>query len=410
MSTPLERIEFTPEAKCPLDGVRILDLSRVVAGNALSVALADFGAEVIKVESPGKGDDLRNWKVKGVSTSWKVYGRNKKSLSLNLRDERARDILMRLVAASDVFIENFRPGTLEKMGLAPEVLLAANPKIVVVRISGWGQDGPYRHKPGFGTLIEAMSGFAAMNGFADRPPVLPNLAMADMIAGLSGAVAVMAALWEARVNGGEGQVIDLPLFDPLHSILGPLAANYRLTGESPARMGSRFTLAAPRNAYQARDGGWVAMSASTQGMWEQVARSIGREELIEDARFRTNADRLANVEELDAVIGGWIAERDRAEVLDHFDKAGVTVGPICSIADLVDGPFSDYVRGRGILVEVPDAEMGTVPMHTIAARLSRTPGALRRPAPAVGEHNAEILAELGIDEAETARLAEENVL
>ena len=255
-----------------------------------------------------------------------------------------------------------------------------------------------------------MSGFAAMNGFDDRPPVLPNLAMADMVAGLSGATAVMVALWQVRVNGGTGQVIDLPLFDPLHGILGPLAANYRVSGELPKRMGSRFAMAAPRNAYATRDGGWVAMSASTQGMWEQVAKSIGRGELIEDPRFRTNADRLANVDELDAIIGDWIAERDRTEVLEHFDAAGVTVGPICTIADLVDGPFDDYVRGRGILVEVPDADMGTVPMPGIAARLSDTPGALRRPAPAIGEHNDEILDQLGVGAEERKRLAENGTI
>ena len=406
----LDRIEFAPEQKCPLDGVRILDLSRVVAGNALTVALADFGAEVIKIETPGKGDDLRNWKVKGVSTSWKVYSRNKKSVSLNLRDERGKDILCKLVTSAQVFVENFRPGTLEKMGLSPQELHALNPDLVIVRISGWGQDGPYQHKPGFGTLIEAMSGFAAMNGFEDRPPVLPNLAMADMVAGLSGATAVMVALWQVRVNGGKGQVIDLPLFDPLHGILGPLAANYRLSSEVPKRLGSRFAMAAPRNAYATKDGGWVAMSASTQGMWEQVAKSIDREELIADPRFLTNADRLTNVEALDAIIGGWIAERDRDTVLAHFDAAGVTVGPICTIADLVDGPFDDYVRGRRILVEVPDADMGTIPMPTVAARLSDTPGALRRPAPAIGEHNDEILGELGIDAATRDRLSEEGAI
>ena len=410
MIDTLERVEFEPEANCPLDGVRVLDLSRVVAGNALTVALADFGAEVIKIETPGNGDDLRHWKVKGISTSWKVYSRNKKSVSLNLRDDRAKDILLKLVSTAHVFVENFRPGMLEKIGLSPDVLHAVNPDLVIVRISGWGQDGPYKHKPGFGTLIEAMSGFAAMNGFEDRPPVLPNLAMADMVAGLSGATAVMVALWEVKVNGGAGQVIDLPLFDPLHGILGPLAANYRLTGDAPKRLGSRFAMAAPRNAYQTCDGNWVAMSASTQGMWEQVARAIGHAELVEDRRFRTNADRLQNVDALDDIIGGWIAVRDRTEVLAHFDQAGVTVGPICSIGDLVDGPFSDYIRGRNVLVEVPDTEMGTVPMPTIAARLSRTPGALRRPAPEIGEHNAEILDALGIDATERKKLADENVI
>ena len=229
------KTDYRADAACPLDGLRILDLSRVVAGNALTAFLADFGAEVIKIERPGSGDDLRNWRVAGVSTYWKAYARNKKSVSLNLREDRAREILLDLVANADALVENFRPGRLEAMGLAPERLLEVNPKLVVVRVTGWGQDGPLAENPGFGSLVEAMSGFAAMTGFADREPVLPPLALADQVAGLHGAAAFMVALREVEVRGGRGQVIDLPLFDPLFSILGPLAANYQLTGEVPPR-------------------------------------------------------------------------------------------------------------------------------------------------------------------------------
>ena len=221
----LSQKQFATDAQCPLDGVRIVDLSRVVAGNMVSLALADFGAEVIKVETP-EGDALRDWLVAGIATNWKVYARNKKSVCLDLRREEGRQIVLKLVATAQVFIENFRPGTLEKMGLAPDILLATNPKLVIVRVSGWGQDGPYQHKPGFGTLAEGMSGFAAMNGFEDREPVLPPMQLADCTAGIYGAMAVMIALRHVEVSGGRGQVIDLSLFDPLFSCLGPQAASY----------------------------------------------------------------------------------------------------------------------------------------------------------------------------------------
>jgi len=207
--------DFARDAAAPLDGVRILDLSRLVAGNALTHVLADFGAEVVKVERPGQGDDLRNWRVEGVSIHWKVYARNKKSITVNMRSERGRAILLDLVKTSQMLVENFLPGTLEQWELGPEVLHAANPKLVIVRISGWGQSGPDRSVPGFGSLVEARSGFAAMNGFADRPPVLPPLALADMVAGLYGAVAALVALRHCEVDQGKGQVVDLPLFDPL---------------------------------------------------------------------------------------------------------------------------------------------------------------------------------------------------
>ncbi len=394
--------EFQADAACPLDGVRILDLTRVVAGNALTVALADFGADVIKIETPGRGDDLRNWRVKGVSTFWKVYARNKRSVTLNLRQAEGRRLLVELAKRAQVLVENFRPGVLEKIGLGPDRLLDANPDLVVVRVSGWGQTGPYRHRPGFGSLIEAMSGFAAINGFEDRPPVLPPLALADMIAGLYGAMAVLVALRAIEVGGGAGQVIDLPLFDPIFSILGPQAANYRLTGEVDRRMGSRTAITAPRNVYQTSDGGFVALSASTQGMTERLLAAIGQGELIDDPRFCTNTDRVENAEALDAVIGGWIGARSLDENLAFFEAAELTVGPVCDIADLVDHPF---VTERGLLVDLPDDEMGTIPMHSVVPRLSATPGAIRRPAPGLGEHNAEVLGELGLGPADLDRLA-----
>ena len=392
--------QFEKDAKCPLDGVRIIDMSRVVAGNMVSLALADFGAEVIKVETP-EGDALRDWLVGGIATNWKVYARNKKSVCLDLRSDAGRQIVLKLVASTQVFIENFRPGTLEKMGLGPDVLLAQNPKLVIVRVSGWGQDGPYKHKPGFGTLAEGMSGFAAMNGFEDREPVLPPMQMADCIAGLYGAMAVMIALRHVEVSGGQGQVIDLPLFDPLFSCMGPQAASYKASGKVRPRTGSRSTTAAPRNAYATRDGKWVCLSASTQAMTERLFRVIGRPDLIDNPRYQTNAERVKHAEELDAIIGAFMAQKTLKQNLEFFDQAEVTVGPIYDISQIIEDP---HVKAREVVVEFPDEEMGAVPMHCVVPRFSKTPGAIRRPAPKLGEHNDEVLGALGMSAGEIARL------
>jgi len=397
---PPPKKSYEPGTKGPLDGVRVLDLSRLVAGNMLTQVLGDFGAEVIKVEPPA-GDTLRAWQTNGVQTNWKLYARNKKSLGLELRKPEARELLLRLVPSAAVFVESFRPGTLEKMGLAPRALLESNPKLVIVRISGWGQDGPYRRRPGFGTLVEGMSGFASMNGFADREPVLPPVYLADTTAGLYGAAAAMIALREAEQSGGHGQVIDLPLLDPLFAVLGPQAANYRLTGKVKPRTGNRSTNSAPRNAYRCRDGLYVGLSASTQKMAERVFRSIGRPDLIDNPRYRTNADRVRHAEELDAIIGAFVAQRTQAENVAFFEQAEVTIGPIYDISQILEDP---HVLERELIADYPDADMGAFPMHHVVPRLSVTPGSIRIPAPRLGEHNRPLLAELGVDDAAYAQL------
>src|SRR3984957_2152477 len=291
-------IQFDPTAPAPLDGIRVVDLSRLVAGNMVSLQLADQGAEVIKIEDPKVGDPLRGWRVKGLSLHWKVYARNKKSLAIDLRPQAGRDALLDLLATCQVLIENFRPGTLETMGLGPEILHARNPNLIVVRITGFGQDGPYRDRPGFGTLVEAMSGFAAKNGHGDRPPVLPPLALAHMVSGLYGAYAVMVALRVVE-RGGRGQVIDLPLLEPMISVLGPDAATYRVSGEKPRRTGSRAATTSPRNVSGTSDGRFIAISASIQVMEERLFRAIGRADMIDDPRFRTNTDRVRNIDACD---------------------------------------------------------------------------------------------------------------
>jgi formyl-CoA transferase len=389
----------------PLSGVRVLDLSRLFAGNVLTQMLADFGGEVVKVEPP-TGDTLRGWKTKGISTHWKIYARSKKSLCLDLRSPKATELLLELAKDAQVLVESFRPGVLEKMGLGPDALRAVNPKLVVVRISGWGQDGPYHQRPGFGSVVEGMSGFAAINGFADREPVLPPMYLADGVAGAYGAAATLVALRESERPGGRGQVIDLPLFDPLFALLGPQAANYRLSGQLKPRSGSRSTNSAPRNAYRCRDGKYVSLSGSTQGMAERILRAIGRADLIDDARFRTNEDRLRNVEELDRIVGEFIGRHDQAELVQIMEEAEVTVGPIYDIAQIMTDP---HVVAREILADYPDDELGELPMHHVVPRLLGTPGTVRAPAPRLGEHNREILSRIAINEREYAQLVASGV-
>jgi len=391
---------YEPAARGTLDGVRVLDLSRLVAGNMLTQVLGDFGAEVIKVEPPA-GDTLRAWQTNGVQTNWKLYARNKKSLGLELRKPEARELLARLIPTAALFVESFRPGTLENMGFAPETLFERNPKLVVVRISGWGQDGPYCRRPGFGTLVEGMSGFASFNGFADREPVLPPMYLADTVAGLYGAAAAMIALREVEHNGGRGQVIDLPLLDPMFAVLGPQAANYRLTGKVKPRTGSRSTNAGPRNVYRCKDGLYVCLSSSTQKMAERLFRSIGRPDLNNDPRYRTNAERVKHAEQLDAIIGDFITQRTQAENVAFFEQAEVTIGPIYDIRQILEDP---HVRARELVADYPDPDMGAFPMHHVVPRLSGTPGSIRTRAPRLGEHNRALLAELEVDDAGYARL------
>jgi crotonobetainyl-CoA:carnitine CoA-transferase CaiB-like acyl-CoA transferase len=402
----LSEAAFDARAEGPLAGVRALDLSRLVAGNMLSLQLADFGADVIKVEPPS-GDPLRDWRDGDRQLHWKTYARNKRSVVLNLRQPAARDALVRLVAIADVFIENYRPGTLEEMQLGPDILLRANPDLIIVRISGFGQTGPYASLPGFGTLVEAMSGFAARTGFPDREPVLPPFALADMVAGLYGAFATMTALRARDHHKARGQVIDVSLLEAIFSVLGPEASIYQLTGKLKERAGSGSNTSSPRNVYRCRDGSYVAMSASTETMARRVFQAIGRPDMIEDPRFRSNSDRLKHRALVDEAVGAWFATRTREDALRLMRDANVTVGPVYSIADAMVDP---HFREREIIVAVEDGELGRVPMHNIVPRLSETPGAWRRPAPLLGEQTDAILAEVGFTPEMIARLRKQGAV
>lgn len=366
----------------PLAGIRVLDLSRLMAGNMLTLQLADFGADVIKVESE-HGDTLRDWKNDDKSIWWKVYARNKRSICLDLKHSADVQKLMALLPQAQVLVESFKNGGMESYGLGPEALHQVNPKLVIVRISGWGQTGPYAARPGFGTLVEAFSGFAEKNGFPDKPPALPNLGLADMIAGLSGAFATLAAVREVEVNGGLGQVVDLSLLEPMLAILGPDAGIYQHTGQLPRRMGNRAEVAAPRNAYLCSDGKWMVMSGSTQRMAARILKAVGAPELIDDPRFANNAARLANIDALDERIGAFVQQHTLEDNLAHFGALDVTVGPVLSVDQLM---LDRHVIERQVLVDVPDTELGSVTMHNVVPRLSRTPGRIRSQAPGLGEH------------------------
>jgi len=390
----------------PLHGIKILDLSRLFAGNLLTQILGDFGAEVVKVEPPD-GDTLRGWRCQGVQTNWKVYARNKRSLGLHFRHPQAREVLLDLIREHDVFVESFRPGTLEAMDLSPETLLQQNPQLVIVRISGWGQNGPYRRRPGFGTLIEGIAGFASINGFADREPVLPPMYLADAFAGCYGSTAVMIALRAIAQGQAQGQVVDLSLLEPLFHVLGPQAANFQLTRRVKPRVGSRSTNSGPRNAYRSRDGRYVALSASTQKMAERLFRAIGRAELIDDPRYATNAERVRHADELDAIIGAFIGQRTQAENVAFFEAAEVTIGPIYDIEQILDDP---HFIERRVLSNYPDDDMGSFPMHHVVPHFSETAGSIRSRAPKLGEHTQEVLAEAGLSQEQVIRLLSDGVV
>jgi crotonobetainyl-CoA:carnitine CoA-transferase CaiB-like acyl-CoA transferase len=306
-----------------------------------------------------------------------------------------------------VLIENYRPGTLERMGLGPDILHARNAKLVIVRVSGWGQTGPYAQKPGFGTLVEGMSGYAAKTGFPDREPVLPPTALADMVAGLYGAYAVMIALREIELKGGKGQAIDLSLLEPIHSVVGADAAMFKAAGIVPKRQGSRSNITSPRNVYRTRDNRWISISGSMQSMAERLYAAVGVPDMTRDARFATNSARLANNAEAERPIAEFIARHDCAQCLAIFEAAEVTAAPVYDIDQFVADP---HVQARQIVVDVPDEEIGSVTVHNVIPRLSATPGALRRPAPKLGEHTAEILARVGVAGADLAQLKSERIV
>jgi crotonobetainyl-CoA:carnitine CoA-transferase CaiB-like acyl-CoA transferase len=378
----------------PLQGVRVLDLSRMVAGGVAGMLLADFGAEVVKVEQPRTGDPLRQWTADGHPLWWKVYGRNKRYITLNLKDPKGRDLLQRLVPRFDVVMESFVPGTLERMGLGWDVLNGWNPRLILARISGWGQTGPASQRPGFGTLIEAASGFAAMNGEPDGGPIVPSFPLADMTSALYTVNAIMFALYHRDVHQGGGQIVDVALFESLFSLLGPLAAEYEVLGTLRQRNGSRSKNAGPRGCYQTSDGRFIAVSGSTPKMAERFLVSYGLGDLLADERFATNEARVDNGAELDEAIERAIASRTLEENLEIINKNALTAVAVQTVADIERDP---QWQSRQLLLDVPNGA-GTVRMHNVVPRLSATPGEITWAGGALGENNGDVYGgELGLE-------------
>jgi crotonobetainyl-CoA:carnitine CoA-transferase CaiB-like acyl-CoA transferase len=375
-----------------LQGVRVLDLSRMVAGGIAGMLMADFGAEVVKIEQPGTGDPLRQWTAEGRPLWWKVYARNKRFITLNLKAPEGRDLLLRMLPQFDVLMESFVPGTLERLGLDWDTLKARHAGLILLRISGWGQTGPDSARPGFGTLVEAATGFADMNGEPDRGPIVPAFPLADSVSALYASNAVMYALYHRDVHGAGGQVIDVSLFESLFSLLGPQAAEYSATGRLRRRDGSRSRNAGPRGCYRTSDGGWIAVSGSTPKMAERFLRSYGLTALIDDPRFATNAARVEHARELDDAIAGAIAARTLAENVAIIDAHHLTAIPVQTIADIEAHP---HWQARGLTRDVPNGSM-PIRMHAVTPRLSETPGEIQWAGGELGQDNHAIYGGLGL--------------
>ncbi|MFE4248669.1 CaiB/BaiF CoA transferase family protein [Streptomyces sp. NPDC056910] len=398
----------TPQHLAPLQGLRVLDLATLFAGPLAATMLGDFGADVIKVEHPRKPDPSRGHgpSKDGVGLWWKLLGRNKRNITLDLSTPGGREILLKLVADADVLIENFRPGTLEKWNLGWEELNAANPRLVLTRVTAFGQFGPYSRRPGFGTLAEAMSGFAALTGEPDGPPTLPPFGLADSIAALSTSYAVMAAL-QGRERTGRGQVVDMAIIEPMLTVLGPQPIWYDQLGYVQPRTGNRSTNNAPRNTYRTSDDKWVAVSTSAQSIAERVMRLVGRPELIDEPWFETGSGRAGHADELDAAVGSWIARHSRDDVLAAFEKAEAAIAPVFDIRDVME---DEQYQALGSITEVPDPELGTVRMQNVLFRLSETPGAIKWAGRPHGADTDEILTGLGLSLSEITTLREAGAL
>ena len=397
----------------PLDGLRVVDCAGMIAGGFATTQLADFGADVIKIEHPEGTDPLREWPPydDGVSLWWKSIARNKRCVTLDLSTPAGSALLLDLIDDADVLGENFRPGTMEKWGLAPDRLHEENPGLIVVRQSGYGQTGPRSGKPGFGTVAEGISNWAYVNGFPDSKPLLPPISLGDLTAATFAVQGIMFALFERDVGrgggSGEGQVIDMSLYEPLFRLFVSEVEAYDRLGEVRERIGNHHESAAPRNVYETEDG-YMTLSASAQSIFENVAEAIGRPDIVEDPRFATNEARVDHTDELDEIIGAWTRERSTDEAIAAMEAADAIVGPVYDMADIFE---DEQYAARNDIVEMSDADLGSLKTAAPVPRLTRTPGAVEHAGPGHGQHNDEVYrSELGLDEAEYDRLREEGVI
>lgn len=388
---------MTGAAVPPLSGLRVVDASTILAGPLCCQILGDFGADVVKVELPGVGDGLRGHgpAKAGIGLWWKEVARNKRTIAVDLSQPDGADVFRRLASWAHVVVESFRPGTLERWGLGPERLCEEHPELVVVRLSGFGQTGPYAAWPGFGTLAEAMSGFAHMTGEATGPPTLPAFGLADTICGIAASSATLMALRHQEVHGGPGQVVDISILAPMMTAVGPAASVFQQLGEVLGRHGNRSANNAPRNTYRTRDGSWVAVSSSATRIAERVLRLVGHPEVVDEPWFASGRGRAEHGDIIDGYVEAWIAERDREEVLAAFEEAEAAIAPVYSSADLVADP---HIRATEMLTEVPDEDLGNLLMHNVMWNLSATPGRIRFTGRAIGaDTDAVLVGELGLD-------------
>ncbi|WP_347753804.1 CoA transferase [Agrococcus sp. ProA11] len=392
----------------PLEGVRVLDVSTLFAGPLAATFLGDFGADVIKVEHPRRPDASRGHgpAKEGVNLWWKTLGRGKRTVTLDLKQPEGAEVLLRLVAGADVLIENFRPGTLERWGLSPDRLLEVNPALVIARVTAFGQHGPLAQQPGFGSIAEAMSGFAAITGEPDGPPILPPFGLADGITALATAYACAIALRHAE-RTGEGQVVDMAIIEPILMLLGGQITAYDQLGLVQPRVGNRSVNNAPRNVYRTADDRWVAVSTSSQSIAERVVTLVGRADFIDEPWFASGSTRVEHVDELDAAVGGWIAARPLAEVVAAFGRAEAAIGVVDDITGVMANPQYDSL---GTILPIDDPELGEIRMQNVLFRMSATPGQVRHTGRRHGEDTDAVLAELGVTAEQAAALRERGIV
>jgi len=396
----------------PLEGKRVLDLSTVAAAPYAASLLGDAGAEVIKIENPRVPDGLRAWSVikeNGIEPYYMVVGRNKFPVTINLKSEDGKKLFMGLIRESDVLIENMRVGVMDRLGLGHDMLLEENPGLIIGKISGYGMTGPHAIQPGFGTLAEAFSGFSYLNGYPGGSPTNPPMALADFTAGVHLAYAISLAFAKAKRGEAGGQVIDVSLYEPLFGYLGGEFLTYTLTGEIPEPTGNELRSAAPRNNYRTKDGKWIAMSCSSQKPWETLAKVMGREELIDDPRFKTNGDRIKpkNREQLNAIVGEWYLSMTEEEVLDVCRREGITAGPIPTMGDI---SRDEHYKERQTVVEMEDPVTGVmIKIPNVVFRMMGSPGKIRFPGLPHGSANEVIYGDLlGYSDEEIRKFREEN--
>ncbi|RGE16306.1 CaiB/BaiF CoA-transferase family protein [Leucobacter sp. wl10] len=392
----------------PLEGITVIDASTIIAGPLCCQILGDFGAEVIKIEHPSKPDGLRGHghQKNGHPIWWKEISRNKRGIALNLGRAEGAEVLKRLAADADVLVENFRPGTLERWGLSPEALHEINPGIVIVRITGFGQTGPYSGRAGFGTLAEAMSGFAHLTGPADAPPSLPAFGLADSICGIAASSATVMAL-RHRDRTGEGQVVDMSILEPMLTAVGPSPSVYQQLGIIGMRNGNRSVNNAPRNTYLTADGKWIAISTSAQSIAERVMHLVGHPEVIDEPWFATGTGRVEHVDLLDAYVGDWVGARSLDEVVVAFNEAGAAIAPIYDAADIVNDP---HIRETEMLTEVDDPDLGELLQHNVMWRMSKSPGSIRFTGRAHGADTDQVLRRAGYSEDQIHDLRESDAI